>query len=367
MGERNLPPTPQRARQAREQGQVAQSQDLLAVARLGVVGELGFATEPHWRAALSGSLDGMVRLSVRGLAEQADAGGALMTQAFGWLAGMAALAAALALVLTLLQTRMNIAVKALSRGADKLNPGKNLAQMFSAKKLLMTGIGLLKLSVILAVAAVVIVHRVPDLLESAGRLSPGQGWGWAVDTLHGVFRSVLLCLAVIAAVDYAIQWHMNRRSLLIDLETLRRDHKESEGDPHAKGFRKSVARELASAAAPPKADAVVVNPDHIAVVLSFDTGAGGVPRVAAKARDAQAVRLRDELGRQGVPVIRYVELARRLYATSRQGGTIPRDCLKAVALVYAAVQELSRRPPGQGPMEVHEVDPELAHRLLRRA
>lgn len=366
MGEKTLPPTPQRERQARLKGQLALSQDLVAVAKLALVGELCLASEGFWRDALLGAL-GAALQAVGSPAERwPAAAGALAGQAAGWGLVLVGAAAATAVLVSLLQTRLNIASQVWSTGWEKLDPARNLGQMFSLRQWLMTGIGLLKLALVLAVGAWAVQRALPDLLASAGRLTPPQAWSFGLLLLRSVFRELLGVLVLVAVLDWALQRAMHARGQRIDLETLRREHKEAEGDPQLRGQRKSLGRDMLAEAAVPAASAAVVNPEHLIVALAFDPRGDALPRVVGKARDATAVRWRESLAQQGVPVFRYVDLARRLYASAPAGGGIPRDCLRAVALVYAATRELAQKTTPHDPCEVHEFDPELAAQLLRR-
>src|SRR5690606_32545985 len=62
--------------------------------------------------------------------------------------------------------------------------------------------------------------------EHAVRLAPGlviRGAGW-----------LLLMLVLVATVDVPMQWFRHRANLRMTLEQARREHKETEGDPHVK-------------------------------------------------------------------------------------------------------------------------------------
>lgn len=75
---------------------------------------------------------------------------------------------------------------------------------------------------------------------------------------------------------------------------------------------------------------------------------------------------------QGIPVIRYVGLARQLYAVGQTGRFVPRDLLAATALLFRAVQELREaRQHGSGsgkPSTIHDMNEEMGeHMLLQRS
>jgi type III secretion protein U len=364
MAEKNLPPSHQRIRRARESGQIGLSKDLVSLARFAVVAELAFGAEAYWRTMLGQMVAAALDAVQGGLQAKLTAAGALLQKTALLLAVMAALAAATALAITLLQTRFNIAPKAFESGWKKLDPASNLKQLFSGQKLLMLVTGPLKVAVVGIVCWVQIRGMLPDLLR-VYRLDLLHGWSACMVSLHALERAAVAALLVLGLADFGLQRFLNWRSLRMSHEEAVRDHKESEGDPHAKGHRKELAKSIllerrpAAAARP---NAVVVNPEHIAIALAYDFSEESLPRVLAKAADAQALRLRQQAMREGVPVIRYPALARLLYAVGREGDFVPSPAVRATALLYAAVRELGQTPHAAG--DEFEIPAELAEAML---
>jgi type III secretion protein U len=122
------------------------------------------------------------------------------------------------------------------------------------------------------------------------------------------------------------------------------EHKEMEGDPHIKGERKQFAHEIVfgedRSKAAKKADSVVVNPTHYAVALSYKPDEYPLPIILARGSDEEAQNLIKIAYENNIPVIRYIWLARTLYADGSLDKGIPRTTLKAVAFVYRLIQEL---------------------------
>lgn len=90
-----------------------------------------------------------------------------------------------------------------------------------------------------------------------------------------LFKTLVLsgfAFLVVALADLAYQRHHHTKSLMMSKEEIKREYKESEGDPHIKGKRKQIVQELATSSegqAARKGTAVVVNPTHFAVVLAI--------------------------------------------------------------------------------------------------
>ena len=77
---------------------------------------------------------------------------------------------------------------------------------------------------------------------------------------------------------------------------LKREMKNDEGDPHIKGRRRQKQRELAKRKPPsqtvPKADAVIVNPTHIAIAIRYRKGEHRAPIVIARGKGVTADAIR---------------------------------------------------------------------------
>jgi type III secretion protein U len=162
---------------------------------------------------------------------------------------------------------------------------------------------------------------------------------------------VLLALGV---ADYALARRRHLKDLMMTREEVKREYKESEGDPHHKAQRKALHRQFAQGGAArgvQKATAVIVNPTHIAVALRYDNKECEAPYLVAKGCEADALALRREAQRRGIPVVRDVPLARSLIHYDI-GEQIPEELYQAAAVVLRVAME-SRdsdgRPRSQTP------------------
>ena len=176
-----------------------------------------------------------------------------------------------------------------------------------------------------------------------------QYWHTLADLFAQVAHATLGTLLAIAAFDFGLQKYFFLKRQRMSKEDIRNEYKQSEGDPHMKGHRKAVAQELINQ--PPtskpkprgqeKADMLLVNPTHFAVALFYRPDSTPLPRILYKGHDADARELIAQAKADGIPVIRYVWLARTLYK-SDEGSYIPRETLQAVAQVYRLLRELDQ-------------------------
>jgi len=119
--------------------------------------------------------------------------------------------------------------------------------------------------------------------------------------------------------------------------------KESEGDPKIKQRRMQIARQLAMQrlqTAVPKADVIVTNPEHISVAIQYDANSMQAPRIVAMGADHLAFRIRQIAMKHAIPIVERKPLARALYANAKVGQEIPPDHYKAVAEILAYVYRL---------------------------
>lgn len=161
------------------------------------------------------------------------------------------------------------------------------------------------------------------------------------------FRLLFVSL-LLAGADLALQrWRFNARMRMTREET-RRELKEDEGDPLLRGRRRRRHRDLArgrAAVEVPRADALVVNPTHVAVAIRYRRDEGRAPRVTAKGKGALAEHMRDLARRNAVPIVQDVPLARLLHRKVKVGAEIPASTYRAVAAVLAFVYRLTGRAP----------------------
>lgn len=140
----------------------------------------------------------------------------------------------------------------------------------------------------------------------------------------------------VAVADWAIQRYLYMQDLMMSIDEVHREYKESEGSPEMKGHRKQVAHEIVHEDPAPRArDASVVvrNPTHVAVALRYEPDLVPLPYVVCKGTDALAERIIREAERHGVPTLEDVPLARGLNDACEVGEHVPSAYIEPVARV----------------------------------
>jgi flagellar biosynthesis protein FlhB len=232
-----------------------------------------------------------------------------------------------------------IAWKKLGPDFSKLNPASGLKSLVSKQRLV---------SIARALATAVLVGWLGfDLLKThAGSLANTTGDVGKGLLAAGVLSKKLAWIAglvglALAAVDVLV----TRRAWLernkMTKDEVKREYRESEGDPEQKAARKRAHQEMLSAAtiaAVREATVLVVNPTHFATALRYDQDGDEAPRVVAQGQGELARRMREAAYHYGVPIVRDVPVARAL-AELEIGDEIPEALYEAVAEILKAAWE----------------------------
>lgn len=345
--ERTEPASSRRLEQAREEGNVPQSRELMAfmvlAAGAGVMWVFG-----GWFAQRSANLlrHGLSfsREAAFDTALMTGSALSLSTEAFV-IAGPIFLLAILAAIVTPFMIGGGvISPKAFQLDFNRIDPVKGLGRMFSWQSFAELVKAVLKALLIGGVLYWVVRHEQDRLFALLGQPIETALISFAQVLLFS-FLALVAGLALIAAIDVPFQLWQYHDRLKMTYEELKREAKESEGDPHLKARIRSQQREMARSrmmAEVPKADVVVTNPTHFAVALKYESGTMGAPTVVAKGMNLIAQRIRDLAGENHVPILEAPPLARALYRHADVGDQIPAPLYTAVAEVMAYVYQLNQ-------------------------
>ena len=350
-GEPTEEPTLQRLLKARQRGEVAVSRDLSAAVALAALVAVLAGTAPLGV--------GRVLVLFRQVLGTAPGHGVVTTQtgdATAW--GAAALhlvASVLALplgvalgvgvLMGMMQTGGLLAWQAARPTLTRLSPGAGLKRVMGPRVLAESAKGLIKVTVVLAAALTSVIGDAPSLRALTGSRPAG------VLTALGAFAlrlgvRVVLALVALGILDWLLSRHRHRRSLMMTRDEVKREYKESEGDPRHRAERQRLHRELGEQRMIDevrKADFVVVNPEHIAVAVKYDRLTDSAPQVVAKGERLFAERIKQVAREAGVPIYRDVGLARALNGLP-EGEEIPEILYEAVAELLRVLWEIEQEP-----------------------
>ncbi len=343
--EKTEPASGRRIEQAREEGQVPQSRELSSFLVL-MGGVVLLWTSSSW---LSMRLTGAVSRALtfdRAAAFHAENLPRLFMQEMGeallTLAPLLLTVVVAALAGSLVLGGLNFSSKSLTPDLTKLDPLKGLTRIVSLNSLSELVKGILKAGLVGSAVVWVVVHEqeavfalIDEPLES--------GLHDAAQMILFSTLVIVASMALIVALDVPFQLWQYYKKLRMTKEEVRKEMKETEGDPQLKARIRSQQREVARRrmmAAVPKAQVVVTNPTHFAVALAYEAQMAA-PRVVAKGRGVIAQKIRELAQAHGVPLVEAPPLARALYTHVELEQAIPATLFRAVAEVMAYVYQLN--------------------------
>jgi flagellar biosynthetic protein FlhB len=360
--------SPRKLEQAREEGDVPRSREL-ATCTILMAGGLAF-----WMSGegLVRKLDGMLASGLSFDREQAFDFNLLLARLSVGLVDvlLALLPLAGILILVALGSPLLIggwlfSSKSLQPKFSRMNPMSGLGNMFSVRALveLIKAIG--KASLIGVIAWIVISSQLEEMLAlSTEPLEAGSAH--VGNLLLMGFIAIVCGLVIIALIDVPYQMIHYANKLKMTREEVRKESKDSDGDPQVKARIRQTQREMAKRrmmAEVPTADVVVTNPTHYAVALKYTEGKMRAPKVVAKGVDEVAARIRELAVENKVALLEAPPLARALYRHTELGDEIPAALYTAVAEVLAYVFQLRAygKRGGQRPTTPDRLDvpPEL--------
>jgi len=229
--------------------------------------------------------------------------------------------------------------------SERLNPVEGLQRLFAQENWVEVLKSVLKTAALIAIFVLVLLRVLPEIL----RLPYGDAH--AIATAHwdaflwvGVWT--IAVFALIAAVDAAYQRFVFTKRLRMSRRDIRRELRDTEGDPFVKGRRRQLHQEWAQQnmlEAVRRSNAVVVNPEHIAIAILYEPGTTELPVVTAKGEDYTAQLIREAAEEAGVPIMRNVELARGLHEAVGLDEYVKAEFFQAVAELLRWAEAYRRR------------------------
>lgn len=346
-GEKTEAPTPKKLRDLRKKNTARRSQDLpsamslLALAMLLplLVGNLHTALLAMMKASFTaaGTVDEKQATELLGAAVAA----AFAPVMWPLLGVMAAIA-----LTHMIYTRQKPNPAALKPQWKSLHPKEGVKRIVSVNSLVELGKGLAKVTAVGVVAYLSWKSGVTALLAGVASVEEfARSVGGTVRTMFAQIAAVALA---IGAVDAAWQAKRFNKQAKMSKYEVKKEHKQSEGDPMIKAQIRQRGQALtrnAMVAAAADADVVIVNPTHIAIALRYSPDMPA-PQVIAKGAGHVAARIRQVALDAGVPIRQDVPLARALHKSADVGQWIPVELYAAAARLLAEVFKEQRRKPG---------------------
>jgi type III secretion protein U len=343
-GDKTERPTPKRLRDARKKGEVASSKEVVSSALILAFLGLLLGTS----GSLIAQFQTIMLMPAGALTEPFDtAVGKLFD---GYLHAVLVLLAPFLLISIVVpivgftfQFGLLLSAESVKPSLKKLNPASYVKRTFGLQNL----VEFLK-SIIKIVMLGLIVYFVITGGMQAMVTAPTCGVLCLSEVLGALLQQLTVWmvgpLIVVAAADFAYQkWSFTNKNKM-SKDEVKREYKESEGDPIIKGQRKQLHQQMimeSQVDRSRKATVLVTNPTHIAVAVYYRQGETPLPVVTAMGTDLVAKRMIEAASAAGVPVMQNVPLAHALLESASLDEYIPSELIEPFAEVLRALRDIA--------------------------
>jgi len=234
---------------------------------------------------------------------------------------------------------------------NKFSPIKGAKKIFGLRALVEVGKGIVKLGIVGTVAFIVVAPMLGDV-----ELLPAFEMMHTLNRIKEIALVILvvsvMIMTVIAALDFIYQKWDHKEKLKMSKQEVKDERKQQDGDPKIKqrmaALRMERQRERMMQAIG-KADVIITNPTHYAFALQYDMDTMPAPVLMGKGVDSLALRIREIAEENDIPIVENPPLARALYAGVEIDEEIPAEHYHAVAEVIGYVFRLKGRMPKAEP------------------
>jgi flagellar biosynthesis protein FlhB len=333
-------PTPRRLAKAREKGDVAVS----AVTSQSLGFLVAVIVVPAAVTATAARATELLRAALSGDASRATLDAAVKDIVFLVTPVLVAVAATAALA-TIVQTGALFAPARMAPNLARLDPIAGLRSLVSPTRWWSVARALVAAIAVAWLAFRALGHHTVDLSHAVGSgASAAAVAGFAARRLA---RDAALIGLAFAIIDLIVVRRALHSKLKMTKAEVKREHRETEGDPQIKAARHRAHRDMLAAAtinAVRDATVVIVNPEHLATALRYVEGEDDAPKVVATADGELAQKIQEAARAYGIPIIRDVPVARAL-SELEVGDTIPEALYEAVAEILREIWEAEEGKP----------------------
>ncbi|WP_066748942.1 EscU/YscU/HrcU family type III secretion system export apparatus switch protein, partial [Proteus myxofaciens] len=216
---------------------------------------------------------------------------------------------------SLFQSRFKLATEAIKIDLNHINPISGFKKIFSLRTV-KDFIKTLLFIIIFCITCYffIVLHGREIFLLYRSNLSEVID-KWCSLVISFIFLFFVLSIPILI-LNIITDFFLFIKDLMMEKHEVKQENKNMEGDPEIKSARKQMHQELLDE--PMKkmirdSSAVIVNPTHFAVGIYFDPDNDIMPLVSLRCIDNMALAVKAYAKKVGTPVIRYPELARKIY------------------------------------------------------
>jgi flagellar biosynthetic protein FlhB len=226
---------------------------------------------------------------------------------------------------------------------SRLSPLRNLGQLFSQRHAIGVATSVAK-ALVLALVLVHVSRSGVAAWVDLQRLPLPDALVRGASMMFDGLMAMAAVFVLFAVVDVPVQAFLFAKNQRMSKQEVKEEHKSTEGRPEVRQRIRQLQHQLARRSVSktvPTADVVIVNPEHYAVALKYDTKRAEAPFVVAKGVDEMALYIRQVAHQHKVETLALPPLARAIYNTSQVQQQIPAALYQAVSQVLNYVLQLN--------------------------
>ena len=252
---------------------------------------------------------------------------------------------AISFLVEVFQVKWMVTGKPLKPKFSKLNPVKGVKRIFSKQSLMnmLKSVGVVVICIAVFVAS---LSTFKDMLFNLYDLSIMNAITAIGNFAFDVALKISMIYLVIGFADFAFQKWKFKEDMKMTKQEVKDEFKNTEGNPEIKGRQRQRMREASRRRMMqdvPKADVVITNPTHFAVAIKYDAETSKAPVVLAKGEDYLAQKIKEAAREHHIEIVENKPLARMLYANVDIGQEIPPELYQAVAEILAMVYNMREK------------------------
>ena len=256
-----------------------------------------------------------------------------------------AVAIVVAFGLNVWQVKWQVTTKPLKPKFNRLNPVSGFKKIFSMSKLFELVKSIAKIGLIFYMAYSTIKDEV-DKLKILYDLDLWPAVIYITDFIIEMGIKISAVYLLIGFADFLYQKWKFKKDMKMTKQEVKDEFKQQEGDPQVKGRIKSKMREASMQRMMqkmPEADVVITNPTHFACAIRYDKETAEAPVLIAKGADYLAQKIKEAAKEYNVPIVENKPLARMLYYNVDLDAEIPQELYQMTAEVLAYVYQLKNK------------------------
>lgn len=216
---------------------------------------------------------------------------------------------------SLFSSRFKLATEAIKIDLNHINPISGFKKIFSIRTIKDFCKTLFFILIFLITCYIFIILHGPEIFLLYRSSLDQVIEKWCSLVVQFIFIFFILSIPILI-LNIIADFFLFIKDMMMEKHEVKQENKNMEGDPEIKSTRRQLHQELLDE--PMKkvirdSSAVIVNPTHVAVGIYFDPDNGIMPLVSLSCINDKALAVKAYAKKVGTPVIRYPELARKIY------------------------------------------------------